>query len=104
MSFLSSFDVFPKYKENVKVKTMFGAGVSIAAIIVMVFLFIAEFWDYLSIKIEDHLVIDNTEYELLPINFNITLHRIPCSSSVKQHLSFAIHSIIHLHSGESGCD
>merc|ERR1712228_107913 len=24
-------------------------------------------------------VIDNTDYELLPINFNITFHRIPCS-------------------------
>eukprot|EP01084_Bolivina_argentea_P145711 255346_1 len=79
MSFLSNFDVFPKYKENVKVKTMFGAGVSIAAIIIMVLLFMAELWDYLSIKIEDHLVIDNTEYELLPINFNFTFNRIPCS-------------------------
>jgi len=79
MSFLSGFDVFPKYKENVKVKTMFGAGVSIAALIIMVLLFIAELSDYLSIKIEDHLVIDNTDFELLPINFNITLNRIPCS-------------------------
>lgn len=79
MSFLSSFDVFPKYKENVKVKTMFGAGVSVAAMFIMLLLFIAELMDYLTIKIEDHLVIDNTDYEMLPINFNITLHRIPCS-------------------------
>lgn len=80
MSFLSGFDVFPKYKENVKVKTMFGAGVSIAAIIIMVLLFMAELWDFLSVRVEDHLVIDNTDYELLPINFNFTFNRIPCSS------------------------
>ena len=75
MSFAwSSFDVFPKYKDDVKVKTLFGAGVSISAMVVMVLLFIGEFWDFLSIKIEDHLVIDDTDFDVLPITFNFTFH------------------------------
>lgn len=73
---------------------MFGAGVSVAAIVIMLLLFIAELMDYLSIKIEDHLVIDNTEYEMLPINFNITLHRIPCSSLTPISLYIPLYVVI----------
>lgn len=80
MSFLSSFDVFPKYKEDVKVKTFFGASVSLLALLIMFILFMSEFWDYLSIKVEDHLVIDNSNTEKLPIIFNFTFNRLPCSS------------------------
>lgn len=76
---LKSFDFFPKLDDEVKVRTIVGAVVSVIAIISMLILFLTEFQSYLAEETIDRLSVDTTRSEKLKINFDITFPHIPCS-------------------------
>jgi hypothetical protein len=46
----------------------------------MIILFLAELNNYLNVKREDKITIDNTRSEKLQINFNVSLYEISCGS------------------------
>lgn len=50
-------------------------------IILIIILFISELRNFLVVRREDTITIDNTLNEKLQINFNISLYEIPCDSS-----------------------
>jgi len=70
-------DAYPKFHEEVKVKTYSGAAVSIIAITMIVILFISELSLYLDIETVDHLLVDTARGEKLKINFDVLFPRIP---------------------------
>lgn len=76
---LKSFDAYPKLHEELQVRTMAGAGVSIVAIGCIVILFCSELALYLNTEVQDRLFVDTTMGKQLQINFDITFPHIPCS-------------------------
>jgi len=75
---LRKLDAYPKFHDEVKVKTFSGAAVSIVAGIIMLSLFFSQLSIYLKVQTVDHLVVDTARGEKLRINFDVTFPRIPC--------------------------
>jgi hypothetical protein len=62
-----------------KVRTASGATVSIVAAFFMLLLFVSELSLFLTVEKEDHLFVDVSRSEKLPIYMDMTFHHIPCS-------------------------
>mmetsp|Transcript_23393 Transcript_23393/g.55734 ORF Transcript_23393/g.55734 Transcript_23393/m.55734 type:complete len:388 (-) Transcript_23393:252-1415(-) len=76
---LRNLDVYPKTMQDYQVKTVAGATVSILGIITIILLVFGELSIYLKVNTEHQLSVDASRGDKLPINFNITFHRMPCS-------------------------
>eukprot|EP00288_Rhodomonas_lens_P020416 CAMPEP_0177692500 /NCGR_PEP_ID=MMETSP0484_2-20121128/1885_1 /TAXON_ID=354590 /ORGANISM="Rhodomonas lens, Strain RHODO" /LENGTH=136 /DNA_ID=CAMNT_0019203219 /DNA_START=210 /DNA_END=616 /DNA_ORIENTATION=+ len=73
---LRNLDVYPKTMQDYQVKTVAGATVSILGIITIILLVFGELSIYLKVNTDS---VDASRGDKLPINFNITFHRMPCS-------------------------
>ena len=81
MSFLGKFktlDFFPKTTEDVRIRTLSGALLSIVAGLFIVFLFVSELSAYLETKVEPDLFVDAGRGEQLRINLDVVFPNLPC--------------------------
>eukprot|EP00033_Pygsuia_biforma_P002880 GCRY01003177.1.p1 GENE.GCRY01003177.1~~GCRY01003177.1.p1 ORF type:complete len:345 (-),score=44.39 GCRY01003177.1:63-1097(-) len=71
---LKNFDVYPKTKEEVEVKTLSGAVVSFVSIFLMLLLFRGELNDYLTTNIDYDVFVDTHRDEQLKINIDLVVN------------------------------
>ena len=75
---LETFHLYPKTPRDLTVSTRLGGGLSLVALCVMGLLFLTEFQQYMSSRLETTLELDDNEEEKLLISFNISLPHVPC--------------------------
>merc|ERR1712151_119579 len=72
------FDVYSKVHDDYRVKTQSGGLISLISIIIMAILFTSELNDYLTVDVVDHIMVDTTLNQKLPIGLNITFPHLRC--------------------------
>eukprot|EP01104_Vermistella_antarctica_P004260 TRINITY_DN14746_c0_g1_i1.p1 TRINITY_DN14746_c0_g1~~TRINITY_DN14746_c0_g1_i1.p1 ORF type:complete len:379 (+),score=92.73 TRINITY_DN14746_c0_g1_i1:203-1339(+) len=80
MKKIAQFDAYPKTSEDFRIRTVGGAAVSIAAMIIISLLIISEFALYLSPGVRNELEVDKSLGQKLKINFDIEMHKLPCAA------------------------
>ena len=95
---LKKFDVYSKVHEDYRVKTRSGGMVSLLSMLAMLLLFLTELFGYLSPEIVDHIIVDTTLDEKLPIGVNITFPDLHCGDVYVD----TIDSRIEAHAGPYG--
>jgi len=76
---LNQFDFFPKLHDELKVKTLSGGAVSIVSGLCILVLLFSELIRFISVQKTEHVCVDTTRDQELHINFDITMHRLPCT-------------------------
>ncbi|KAI9734227.1 MAG: hypothetical protein M1834_002329 [Cirrosporium novae-zelandiae] len=71
-------DAFTKTVEDARVRTTSGGIVTIASLIIILYLIWGEWTDYRQIVVHPELVVDKGRGERMEIHLNITFPRIPC--------------------------
>lgn len=74
----SGYDVYSKVHEDYRVKTQSGGAISIISMVAMLVLFVQELDNYLEIETIDHIIVDTTLDQKLPIGLNITFPGLRC--------------------------
>lgn len=78
---VKSFDMFPKLDEGAgAVNTEEGGTLSMISLVVMIVLFLSEFWSFISVDTVEHLVVDTTIGQKISIQFDLTFHALSCQS------------------------
>ncbi|CAD7927380.1 unnamed protein product [Amoebophrya sp. A120] len=77
-SFIKKFDIYNKVHDDYNIKTKSGGTISLLTYISMLILIAGELRFYLSTRISDHIVVDTTTDEKLPIGLNITFPDLRC--------------------------
>ncbi|GJJ69049.1 endoplasmic reticulum-Golgi intermediate compartment protein 3 [Entomortierella parvispora] len=75
---LKKFDAYAKTLDDFRVKTSTGAIVTIACGIIIVILFLGEYFNYRSVHVESSLIVDTGKKERMDIVLDITFPKIPC--------------------------
>jgi hypothetical protein len=77
---LASLDMFPhnKLQAEDQVKTSTGASVSLASLLVIALLLLSELRSWLTVRRSEHMTVDAVVEGRVRINFDITLHALPC--------------------------
>jgi len=75
---LRRFDVYSKVHDDYRIKTKSGGLISIASLTTIIFLFLSDLDTYLTVEVVDHIKVDTTLNQKLPIGVNITFPRIRC--------------------------
>jgi len=75
---LSKFDVYAKVHDDYRIKTKSGGLISLVSIAIMTILFISELSNYLTVEVVDHIIVDTTLNQKLPIGLNITFPHLRC--------------------------
>ncbi|KAH3759930.1 endoplasmic reticulum-golgi intermediate compartment protein 3 [Pelomyxa schiedti] len=78
MRFVQKLDAYPRLIEDFRVRTLYGAAITIGCIVFLLWLFIGEFAAYRQITVYPEVVVDTTRDEMLKINFNITFNHLAC--------------------------
>lgn len=80
------FDVFPKTHDDLKVRTLGGAAISVCCYLFAFTLFISEFRQWRSLETVDMLDVDTTARPdgKLPVNIDIYLPSLPCAELVTE--------------------
>jgi len=73
-----NLDLFPKQKEEIKIKTSFGALVSIITYVILCFLLINELVSYLKNDVTSEVSIDVSHNSSLEIHFDILFPSLGC--------------------------
>ena len=76
--FFTGLDAFSHTLEDVRVRTNFGAWLTIISGVLITLLTFTEWNDYRSIDLKPRIVVDQSRGEKLGIDFNITFPRVPC--------------------------
>lgn len=79
-SFLRGLDAYPKTLDDVRVRTLSGAAVSLIASIGILYLVFAEFQEFRKLKTESSMYVDMSIGEKLAINFDVTFSVFPCAA------------------------
>ena len=78
MQWLKKTDFYRKIPRDLTEGTKCGGTLSLFGTVFMVLLFMMEFYEYLSIETMTNVQMDTNADELLRINFNVTMTRLPC--------------------------
>lgn len=78
ISQLKKFDVYSKVHDDYRIRTHSGGLISVLSIFIMVALFISELISYLTVELVDHIIVDTTLDQKLPIGLNITFPHLRC--------------------------
>eukprot|EP01048_Picozoa_sp_COSAG05_P016826 COSAG05_NODE_2218_length_3375_cov_289.130952_1_plen_232_part_00 len=77
---LRGFDAYPKTLDDVRVRTMSGAIVSLIGCALIIYLFVEELSNFRTIKTESNMYVDMSIGEKLSINFDVTFPVFPCEA------------------------
>ena len=74
------FDAFRnnKVRSEYREKTIAGGATTLAAVTVMIFLFLTELWAYLNTRFKHSVVIDPTVGEKVRIDLNVSFPKLTC--------------------------
>lgn len=75
---LKKFDFYQKVHEDYQIKTGSGGLLSILATVCMIGLFCSELSAYLTVDIQDHIVVDKLYYEKLHVKMNVSFPHLRC--------------------------
>jgi hypothetical protein len=75
---LKQFDVYSKVHDDYRVKTQSGGVISVISMIIMTGLFTSELSDYMTTEVVDHIMVDTTLNQKLPIGLNLTFPHLRC--------------------------
>jgi len=75
---LKKFDVYAKVHDDYNIQTRSGGAISLASILIITLLFLTELSEYLTVEIIDHILVDTTLNQKLPIGLNITFPHLRC--------------------------
>jgi len=78
LSELKKFDVYAKVHDDYRIQTKSGGAISLASIIAMTLLFLTELNGYLTVEVVDHIIVDTTLNQKLPIGMNVTFPHLRC--------------------------
>ncbi|CAG8559207.1 6375_t:CDS:2 [Acaulospora morrowiae] len=78
LSKFQNFDAYAKTLDDFRIKTYYGAALTIISTLIILVLLWSEFNEYRSTEIKPELVVDTSRKEKLTININITFPRVPC--------------------------
>ncbi|RHZ88544.1 hypothetical protein Glove_22g234 [Diversispora epigaea] len=78
LSKFQSLDAYAKTLDDFRIKTYYGAALTIISAIIILILLWSEFNEYRSTEIRPELIVDKSRKEKLTININVTFPRIPC--------------------------
>ncbi|GMH32727.1 hypothetical protein BSKO_00561 [Bryopsis sp. KO-2023] len=79
LSRLKALDAYPKINDDFFKKTLSGGVITLAASLIMVFLFASELRLFLTPKTRHELKVDTSRGETIDINFDITFPGMPCA-------------------------
>lgn len=77
-STVKRFDVYTKVHDDYRIRTQSGGLIAVSSFVIMAILFISELRNYLQKDVVDHIVVDTTLNQKLPIGLNITFPHIRC--------------------------
>merc|ERR1719327_798378 len=75
---VKKFDVYSKVHEDYRVHTRSGGMVSLLSMFAILLLFLTELSGYLNPEVVDHIIVDTTLDQRLPIGVNITFPSLHC--------------------------
>ncbi|XP_067935391.1 endoplasmic reticulum-Golgi intermediate compartment protein 3-like isoform X2 [Watersipora subatra] len=75
---LKSFDAYPKTLEDFRTKTYGGAMITLISAIIMSLLFLSELNYYLTLQVDQELIVDTMRDQKMKIFLDITFPRIGC--------------------------
>jgi hypothetical protein len=78
LSELKKFDVYSKVHDDYRIQTKSGGAISIFSIVAMTLMFLTELNGYLTVEVVDHIIVDTTLNQKLPIGVNITFPHLRC--------------------------
>jgi hypothetical protein len=78
LSELKKFDVYAKVHDDYRIQTRSGGAISLFSIIAMTLMFLTELNSYLTVEVVDHIIVDTTLNQKLPIGVNITFPHLRC--------------------------
>ena len=78
MQWLKQTDFYRKIPRDLTEGTLGGGGLSVVGAFVMFLLFILEFRAFLTPQVQTNVLLDANADEMIQINFNVTLPRLPC--------------------------
>lgn len=78
MNRIRNMDFYRKIPKDLTEGTFSGGGLSVAGAVFMVILFVLELNNYMTINNMSRIVMDDSNDDMLQINFNITLPKLPC--------------------------
>jgi hypothetical protein len=74
----TKLDAFTKTVDEARVRTTSGGIVTIASILIVLYLVLGEWADYRRVVLRPELVVDKTRGEKMEIWMNITFPHVPC--------------------------
>lgn len=77
---LRSFDAYTKPLEDFRVRTISGGTVTLISAVLIVFLFLTETINFLSVDVVEQLYVDSTSSEQrVDVNFDVTFKKLSCA-------------------------
>lgn len=78
LSHFKEFDLYSKVHDDYRIRTQSGGAISLISMATMAILFISELDNYFSVEVVDHIVVDTTLDQKLPLGVNITFPHLRC--------------------------
>jgi|EP00900_Chrysochromulina_parva_P000305 thiol-disulfide isomerase/thioredoxin len=78
MDWLKSVHFYRKVPIDLTEATISGGAISLLSTLVMAYLFFTNFSAYLTVTQSTSIVLDSSDEKKLQLNFNVTLHHLPC--------------------------
>lgn len=78
LGWLKSVHIWRKVPADLTEATVAGGTISLLSTVVMAYLFFVNFSAYLSVTQATSIVLDSSDEKKLQLNFNVTLHHLPC--------------------------
>ena len=79
MDWLRNVHFYRKVPRDLTEATLTGGTLSLISSLVMAYLFCSNFLAYLSVDTTTSIVLDSSDEKKLQLNFNVTLHHLPCA-------------------------
>lgn len=77
-SSIKKLDFYSKVHDDYRIKTQSGGLISLVSFITIAVLFFSELNNYLTVEVVDHIIVDTTLNQKLPIGLNITFPHLRC--------------------------